>query len=191
MYPPRLVQSRRRPRHPGWPSGGELALPSTAPNAAERRVDRNVRRLACAKGYSAFVEKRRGRDSNPRYALTTHNGFRDRRIQPLCHPSRCPRILDKRDRRKFAFSHLTTLATAIPRIRYRNHCARIPQCTSPDTAGRRCPNPCCRPMGVCRQGGQTPRKAVLAESLVAVVSRAEGVLTKRGPPRLPALADRH
>jgi hypothetical protein len=33
------------------------------------------------------VPERRGRDSNPRYALTTHNGFRDRRIQPLCHLS--------------------------------------------------------------------------------------------------------
>jgi hypothetical protein len=32
--------------------------------------------------------KRRGRDSNSRYANQTHNGFRDRRIQPLCHPSR-------------------------------------------------------------------------------------------------------
>ena len=29
---------------------------------------------------------RRGRDSNPRYACT-HNGFQDRRIRPLCHPS--------------------------------------------------------------------------------------------------------
>jgi hypothetical protein len=31
--------------------------------------------------------KRRGRDSNPRRTLTARNGFRDRRIQPLCHPS--------------------------------------------------------------------------------------------------------
>ncbi len=30
---------------------------------------------------------RRGRDSNPGYRLTRHNGFRDRRIQPLCHLS--------------------------------------------------------------------------------------------------------
>ena len=32
--------------------------------------------------------KRRGRDSNPRWTEPAHNGFRDRRIQPLCHPSR-------------------------------------------------------------------------------------------------------
>ena len=32
--------------------------------------------------------RRRGRDSNSRYAYQTHNGFRDRRIQPLCHLSR-------------------------------------------------------------------------------------------------------
>ena len=31
--------------------------------------------------------KRRGRDSNPRWTNQAHNGFRDRRIQPLCHPS--------------------------------------------------------------------------------------------------------
>jgi hypothetical protein len=30
---------------------------------------------------------RRGGDSNSRYANKTHNGFRDHRIQPLCHPS--------------------------------------------------------------------------------------------------------
>jgi hypothetical protein len=35
--------------------------------------------------------QRRGRDSNSRYANKTHNGFRDRRIQPLCHPSGRPR----------------------------------------------------------------------------------------------------
>ena len=33
------------------------------------------------------VLQRRGRDSNSRYANQTHNGFQDRRIQPLCHPS--------------------------------------------------------------------------------------------------------
>ena len=33
-------------------------------------------------------QKRRGRDSNSRYTNQAHNGFRDRRIQPLCHPSR-------------------------------------------------------------------------------------------------------
>ncbi len=31
--------------------------------------------------------ERRGRDSNPRLRKTPSNGFRDRRIQPLCHPS--------------------------------------------------------------------------------------------------------
>lgn len=30
---------------------------------------------------------RRRRDSNPRYPGCGQNGFRDRRIQPLCHPS--------------------------------------------------------------------------------------------------------
>ena len=31
--------------------------------------------------------QRRGRDSNPRYRGYPHNGFRDRPIQPLWHPS--------------------------------------------------------------------------------------------------------
>ena len=55
-------------------------------------------RAADPRSHATCGVERRGRDSNPRYALTTHNGFRDRRIQPLCHPSRCPRILDKRGR---------------------------------------------------------------------------------------------
>jgi hypothetical protein len=33
------------------------------------------------------LTKRRGWDSNPRWTEMAHNGFRDRRIQPLCHPS--------------------------------------------------------------------------------------------------------
>jgi hypothetical protein len=38
----------------------------------------------------ACKEERRGRDLNPRSAVKTDNGFRDRRIRPLCHPSeRC------------------------------------------------------------------------------------------------------
>jgi glutathione S-transferase len=32
--------------------------------------------------------QRRGRDSNPRRRNLPRNGFRDRRIQPLCHPSK-------------------------------------------------------------------------------------------------------
>ena len=43
--------------------------------------------------------QRRGRDSNSRYANKTHNGFRDRRIQPLCHPSwaqTTPSLVDPR-----------------------------------------------------------------------------------------------
>ncbi len=35
-------------------------------------------------GFGSTAE---GGDSNSRYANKTHNGFRDRRIQPLCHPS--------------------------------------------------------------------------------------------------------
>jgi len=31
--------------------------------------------------------ERRGRDSNPRDRGYRSNGFQDRRIQPLCHPS--------------------------------------------------------------------------------------------------------
>ena len=37
-------------------------------------------------GVVSLVE-RRGRDLNPRCAVKTHNGFRDRRIRPLCHLS--------------------------------------------------------------------------------------------------------
>ena len=38
-------------------------------------------------GMNREVLWRRGRDSNPGYRSTRHNGFRDRRIQPLCHLS--------------------------------------------------------------------------------------------------------
>lgn len=34
-----------------------------------------------------FAWKRRGRDSNPRRTEMALNGFQDRRIRPLCHPS--------------------------------------------------------------------------------------------------------
>ena len=53
-----------------------------------------ARLYACKQSYLAL--QRRGRDSNSRYANKTHNGFRDRRIQPLCHPSwaTCPRLDD-------------------------------------------------------------------------------------------------
>jgi hypothetical protein len=45
-------------------------------------------------------QKRRGRDSNSRYTNQAHNGFRDRRIQPLCHPSRAtaPKGIDQQRR---------------------------------------------------------------------------------------------
>lgn len=36
---------------------------------------------------SVLFYLRRDRDSNPGYALT-YNGFQDRRLQPLSHPSR-------------------------------------------------------------------------------------------------------
>ena len=43
-------------------------------------------RNPCSHAGLRTVERRRGWDSNPRYACT-HNGFRDRPIQPLSHPS--------------------------------------------------------------------------------------------------------
>ncbi len=48
----------------------------------ERDERREARRFAVAAG-----PKRRGRDSNPRCRGYPHNGFRDRPIQPLSHPS--------------------------------------------------------------------------------------------------------
>ena len=36
----------------------------------------------------ACINWRKGRDLNPRYLDSRQNGFRDRRIQPLCHPSK-------------------------------------------------------------------------------------------------------
>ena len=39
------------------------------------------------RGKRGFQNWRRGRDSNPGYPDYGQNGFRDRRIQPLCHPS--------------------------------------------------------------------------------------------------------
>ena len=44
----------------------------------------SIRDKASASVYS--MQWRRERDSNPRY-LFRHNGFQDRRYQPLTHPS--------------------------------------------------------------------------------------------------------
>lgn len=42
--------------------------------------------MGCGSGGLPSTE-RRGWDSNPRDRLTRPNGFQDRRIRPLCHPS--------------------------------------------------------------------------------------------------------
>jgi hypothetical protein len=59
-------------------------------DAGERRSSKLwEKKKEKAKGYTQGLEFiwRRRRDSNPRYPDYGQNGFRDRRIQPLCHPS--------------------------------------------------------------------------------------------------------
>ena len=56
-----------------------LAAPSTTGEV--------IRPRARLTGELARAEERRGRDLNPRSAVKTDNGFRDRRIRPLCHLS--------------------------------------------------------------------------------------------------------
>jgi hypothetical protein len=52
------------------------------------RADRRERsRSGLTNWYASVLLGRRGGDSNPRCRDYRHNGFRDRRIQPLCHLS--------------------------------------------------------------------------------------------------------
>ena len=48
--------------------------------------------MALASRVASATGERRGRDSNPGCGGCPHNGFQDRRIQPLCHPSGFERI---------------------------------------------------------------------------------------------------
>jgi hypothetical protein len=96
-------------------SPGALRAPRAprGPHAwARRRLDQNARAPSCAlsgrrlrssgrpgpdsqlrrrahrgPARNRLASKRRGRDSNPRGTGMAPNGFQDRRIQPLCHPS--------------------------------------------------------------------------------------------------------
>ena len=54
------------------------------PVPQEASTEKQFRRLASRRNGTSW---RRRRDSNPRYPDYGQNGFRDRRIQPLCHPS--------------------------------------------------------------------------------------------------------
>ena len=72
--------------------GGGRVLPRGGRGAA--RPDRDHQRLERAVGREPSVGararlRRRGWDSNPRYRGYRYNGFRDRPIQPLSHPSGC------------------------------------------------------------------------------------------------------
>jgi hypothetical protein len=58
--------------------------PFVVPAGARVGAARGVRRARFA---ASSEYERRGRDSNPRRTEMARNGFRDRRIQPLCHPS--------------------------------------------------------------------------------------------------------
>ena len=76
-----------------FPAGGHrlpdlVTGPSVLGEVHQRRDYRPARRrgqgtLPRAKRHN----QRRGWDSNPRSRLTRDNGFQDRRIRPLCHPS--------------------------------------------------------------------------------------------------------
>ncbi len=68
-----------------------LPLPVPLKNCADakaRRLPRTVPRVRIPLGFSAISRTcwRRGWDSNPRYAHA-YNGFRDRPVRPLRHPS--------------------------------------------------------------------------------------------------------
>ena len=70
---PGEARQAREPR--GRPPGGP-----NAPALVGAPISPSVRAVICG------AMQRRGRDSNPRYGCP-HNGFRDRPIQPLSHPS--------------------------------------------------------------------------------------------------------
>jgi hypothetical protein len=65
---------------PDWQFSGRSDFETAA-----KRLYRAINRLLAPR--LAPVVERRGGDSNSRYANQTHNAFRERRIQPLCHPS--------------------------------------------------------------------------------------------------------
>ena len=62
----------------------ECAATGAVP-AQERPIETPA--LFSRAGVRTRQDWRRGRDSNPGYGGHPHNGFQDRRIQPLCHPS--------------------------------------------------------------------------------------------------------
>jgi hypothetical protein len=65
--------------------------PTATPRRVTRGPERRSHKRLCTGKHQAL--KRRGRDSNPRSRGYRLNGFQDRRIQPLCHPSVAPRSL--------------------------------------------------------------------------------------------------
>src|SRR4051794_37506879 len=75
------------PRHEPLKVLGELRGAQLEPQQKGRgRTDpRSV--MHTRRATNACRLQRRGRDSNPRDGSTPPNGFQDRRIQPLCHPS--------------------------------------------------------------------------------------------------------
>src|SRR5471032_2312339 len=65
--------------------------PAPAPRSGVKLHERRAHQIRRGEGAAAPAPpgpaERRGRDSNPGYGGYPHNGFQDRRIQPLCHPS--------------------------------------------------------------------------------------------------------
>ena len=87
LIPTRLTPTWRR-LCPGLGQGHKD--PKRAGNKAEKAPggpNRRPRGLFLRPIFRSMKYWRRGGDSNSRYANQTHNAFRERRIQPLCHPS--------------------------------------------------------------------------------------------------------
>jgi hypothetical protein len=90
-HPHRRVRSPARPEAAlTRPHSARCAIARVASKAADGDQVPQNERIPLLQGDSPL--QRRGRDSNSRYANKTHNGFRDRRIQPLCHPSGRPEL---------------------------------------------------------------------------------------------------
>ena len=74
----------------GEPERPALSRRSERRTMTRDTADRATREEARARTAGGILaRRRRGWDSNPRYRDYRYNGFRDRPIQPLSHPSGC------------------------------------------------------------------------------------------------------
>ena len=94
------VNPREAPRDPSNPQPRPSSARQLRASQVSHQADSGglLRSRGVAEGQPVNTPtpalQRRGRDSNPRRRNLPRNGFRDRRIQPLCHPSWGDRRLD-------------------------------------------------------------------------------------------------